>query len=218
MVEPRDPSHPPSDPYPAVVRARAARFGDETRPPRAQLVAVGLLGVVLLATGVFLWRRPHGLVGAGASDGSGSLALKVAPEDGGFRPGLDADQALKPVLLSEARVVACRDRGPKKTSPDDCDHLSGLEQALSQAIEQAASCVPQSDSGATIEYVADVSFSRHMLRISLPATARSIHDRKVVAACAAAVRDALPASSLDAMKHEHARYRIAITATYRRRG
>jgi hypothetical protein len=218
MVEPRDPSHPPSDPYPALARARAARFGDETRPPRAQLVAAGLLGVVLLATGVFLWRRPHGLVGGEAGEGSGSLAPKVAPEDAGFRPGIDAGYPTEAVLLSEARVVACHDRGPKKTSPDDCDHLSGLEQALSQAIEQAASCVPQSDSGATIEYVADVSFSRHMLRISLPRAARSIHDRKVVAACAAAVREALPASSLDAMNHDHARYRIAITATYRRRG
>jgi hypothetical protein len=218
MAEPRDPSHPPSDPYPALVRARAARFGDETRPPRAQLVAAGLLGVVLLATGVFLWRRPHGPVGGEAGDGSGPLAAKVAPEGPGFQPGTDAGNAPDSVSLSEARVVACHDRGPKKTSPDDCDHLSGLEQALSQAIEQAASCVPQSDSGATIEYVADVSFLRHMLRISLPRAARSIHDRKVVAACAAAVRDALPASSLDAMNHEHARYRIAITATYRRRG
>jgi hypothetical protein len=218
MVEPRDPSHPPSDPYPALVRARATRFGDETRPPRAQIVAAGLLGVVLLATGVFLWRRPHGLVAGESGDGAGPFPAKLAPEDAGFQPGFDAGHPPEPVLLSEARVVACHDRGPKKTSPDDCDHLSGLEQALSQAIQQAASCVPQSESGATIEYIAEVSFSRHMLRISLRRTARSIHDRKVVAACAAAVRDALPASSLDAMNHEHARYRIAITATYRRRG
>lgn len=218
MSEPRDPSHPPSDPYPALIQARAVRFGDETRAPRAQLMAAGLLGIVLLATGIFLWRRPHRLVGGEASDGADPVALKDPSENAGFQSVVDAGHPIEPVLLSEAHVVACHDRGPKKTLPDDCDRLSGLEQALSRAIKETASCVPQSVSSATIEYVADVSFSRHMLRISLPRAARSVHDRKVVEACAAAVREALPASSLDAVNHEHARYRIAITATYRSRG
>ena len=75
----------------------------------------------------------------------------------------------------------------------------------------------QSIPNATIEYLADVSFSRHTLHISLPRDSRSVHDRKVVAACAAAVRGALPASSLDPLSHEHARYQISITATYRSR-
>jgi hypothetical protein len=218
MAEPRDPSHPPSDPYPSLARARAAaRLGEDPRPARAQLTAVALLGVVLLASGLFLWRRPHAPAGGEPAEGPG-LSTGIALEDAGLQGNLDAGLGPDPVLLSEARTIACHDRGPKKTLPDECDRLTGLEQALSHAIEEAASCVPASVPSATIEYVADVSFSRHTLRVSLPRAARSIHDRKVVAACAAAVREALPASSLDALAHEHARYQISITATYRSRG
>jgi len=218
MAEPREPSHPPSDPYPSLARARAAaRFGDDSRPSRAQLVAVALLGVVLLASGLFLWRRSRAPAGGESAEGPG-LSAGITLEDAGLQGTLDAGRAPDPVLLSEARTVACHDRGPKKTLPDECDRLTGLEQALSHAIEEAASCVPESVPSATIEYVADVSFSRHTLRISLPRAARSIHDRKVVAACAAAVREGLPASALDALTHEHARYQISITATYRSRG
>jgi hypothetical protein len=218
MAEPREPSHPPSDPYPSLSRARAARFAQEQRPARTQLVAAAALGLVLLTTGLVLWRRPHGAAEGASSDAPEGSATGLAPEDAGLQAGLDAGRIPGPVLLSEARVVACHDRGPKKTLPDDCDRLVGLEQTLSRAIEQAASCVPQEVPSATIEYVADVSFPRHTLRISLPRAARSVHDLKVVGACAAAVREGVPASSLDGVGHEHARYRISITATYRSRG
>src|SRR5580658_7713571 len=211
MAEPPEPSHPPSDPYPTLMRARAARFGDAPRPVRAPLVAAALLGVVLFASGLFLWRRPHASPGGEPVEGPGLLATGSGSEDAGLQASLDAGRLADPVLLSDARIVACHDRGPKKTLPDDCDRLTGLEQALSRAIEQSASCVPQSVASATIEYVADVSFSRHTLRVSLPRAARSVRDRKVVAACAAAVREGLPASSLDAWSHEHARYQISIT-------
>jgi len=218
MAEPREPSHPPSDPYPSLGRARGGRFGDEPRAPRAQLVVGAVLGVVLLGVGLFLWRRPHSSVEGASGEAEGPLATRVlGPGDAGLQTVFDAGRLADPVLLSEARTVACHDRGPKKTQPDDCDRLVGLEQALSRAIEDAASCVPQSVPSATIEYVADVSFSRHTLHISLPPTARSVHERKLVAACAAAVREGLPASSLDSVAHEHARYRISITATYRGR-
>jgi hypothetical protein len=218
VAEPPEPSHPPSDPYPTLKRARTAPFAGASRPARPQLLAAALLGIVLLASGLFLWRRPHGTPGGEAGEGPAILATGLESEDAGLLVAVDAGRLADPVLLSEARIVACHDRGPKKTLPDDCDRLTGLEQALSRAIEQAASCVPQSVASATIEYVADVSFSRHTLRVSLPRAARSVHDRKVVAACAAAVRDGLPASSLDTLTHEHARYQISITATYRSRG
>jgi hypothetical protein len=217
MAEPRESSHPPSDPYPSVTRARAGRFANEQRPPRAQLVAGTLLGLVLVTSGLFLWRRPHGLAEGASGEAPESSATGIEREDAALRASPDAGLLPGPVLLSEARVVACHDRGPKKTLPDDCDRLVGLEQALSRAIEQAASCVPQSVPSATIEYVADVSFSRHTLRISLPRAARSVHDRRVVGACAAAVSEGVPASSLDGVGHEHSRYRISITATYRAR-
>jgi hypothetical protein len=218
MAEPRDPSHPPSNPYPSLARARAGRFRDDQRPARLYLASAGLLGVALLASGLFLWRRSPGSATSASLESPGAPAVVSGPGgDGGAQQSPDADDSRALVVLSQPRVVACHDRGPKKTLPDDCDRLDALEQALSRAIESAAACVPQSIPNATIEYLADVSFSRHTLHISLPRDSRSVHDRKVVAACAAAVRGALPASSLDPLSHEHARYQISITATYRSR-
>jgi hypothetical protein len=172
----------------------------------------------LLASGVFLWRRPHGLSRSSSGDVPERQGGDLAPEDAGLQVTVDAGGLWGPVQLSDARVVGCHDRGTRKTLPDDCDRLVGIEQALSRAIERAASCVPQSLPSATIEYVADVSFSRHTLRISLPRAARSVRDRKVISACATAVREGVPASTLDGVGHEHARYQISITATYRSPG
>ena len=218
MAEPHPPSHPPSDPYSTPNRPGGPGYVGRQRPARTQLAVATCLGLALLASGLFLWRRPRGSTdgpsGAAAEPSSGS-AMGGRFGDAGAENKVDASRVQSNVLLSEARVVGCHDRGPKKTPPDECDRLVPIERALSRAIEQAATCVPQSLPSATIEYVADVSFSRHTLRISLPKDARSVRDRKVVGACAAAVRDGVTVSALDGVGHEHARYRISITATYR---
>jgi hypothetical protein len=52
----------------------------------------------------------------------------------------------------------------------------------------------------------------------LPKAGRSVRDRKVVTACAAAVRDGMRSLALDGIDHRHARYSIAITAAYRGKG
>jgi hypothetical protein len=90
-----------------------------------------------------------------------------------------------------------------------------VELALEHAISQTASCSSTSTAGGTIEYVADVSFLRRKVKISLPRSGRSLRDRKVVGACAIAVREAMDAVPLDGADHEHSRYKISVTATYR---
>ena len=121
---------------------------------------------------------------------------------------VDAGPAAR-VHLSDARVLACMDRGPKKTAPDQCDRLKPVEDALSRAVEQTSSCVPTSGPTGTIEYVADVSFTRHKVRILLPNAGRSVTDRKVVSACAAAGAGAPSrASPSTAWTTPHARYKI----------
>ena len=62
--------------------------------------------------------------------------------------------------------------------------------------------------------MADVSFLRRKVRITLPRGGRSLRERKVVGACATAVREAMDAVPLDGADHEHARYQISVTATY----
>lgn len=208
------PSRPPSDPRPARARSSGDGFPAEDRPPRAQLVGAAALGLVLVASGVYLWRRPHNPPDASAGDAVPS-ASALAVDDARAPAALLDAGGPSPVTLTEARVLACHDKGSHKTPAEQCDHVTAVEQALAQAIAQTASCSASSAIGGTIEYVADVSFSRRRVKISLPRAGRSLHDRKVVGACGLAVREAMDAVPLDAADHEHARYKISVTATYR---
>jgi hypothetical protein len=220
MSDRREPSHPPSEPHSALARASGI-LNAEDRPVRLQLIGALLLGLVLVASGLYLWRRPRSSDAATSDPASASASaptLAALGGDAGFEAivggGVDAGSA-GPVSVSDARVLACQDRGSKKTAPDACDHLAPIEQALSSAIHQASSCVPGAAGGGTIEYVADVSFSRHKVNVSLPRAGRSVHDRKAIKACSAAVRGALQGVALDGVDHQHSRYKIAVTATYR---
>jgi hypothetical protein len=171
-----------------------------------------VVGAALVACGIYLWRRPHGAVDARAVAPSTSA---LAVED-----ALRAPEALldaggpKGVTLSEARILECHDKGSRKTPAEQCDHVVTVEQALVHAISETASCSASSAAGGTIEYVADVSFLRRKVKISLPRSGRSLHDRRVVEACAVAVREAMDAVPLESADHEHSRYKISVTATY----
>jgi hypothetical protein len=190
-----------------------AREGE--RPARAQLAGAIVLGVALVGSGLYLWRRPSTSSANAASD-----TATTAPSTSGSREGAAAIFSApeagppSPVRLSPARILACQDRGPKRTPADQCDHLAPVEETLSRAIEQSAACVPPAAAGATIEYVADVSFSRRKVRVAMPRAGRSLDDRKALGACASAVRGAMQGVMLDSITHDHARYKIAVTATY----
>jgi hypothetical protein len=216
MSQGREPSHPPSDPqhpHTGATRGRGA-FAAEDRPVRIQLVAALILGLLLVASGLYLWRRPH-------ATGDGTATESTAPdaevEDAGTVVVV-VDAAPAPVSISEARILGCHDRGAKVTPAEECDRLAPVEQALTHAIEQSAACFPPTGDGATIEYVADVSFSRHKVRVTTPRTGRSEHDRKVVSGCGTAIREAMHALELEGIEHHHARYEIAVTASYRGHG
>jgi len=217
MPEPRESPHPPSDPHPALARltrGSGAAFPADDPPARAQLAGALLLGVVLVGAGLYLWRRPHAPADAAAAEAPAASASAGAVEGTAIVSAVADAGAPGPVRLSDVRILACQDRGPKRTPADQCDHVAPLEQALSRAIEQAATCVPPAEAGSTIEYVADVSFSRHKVHVAVPRSGRSLDDRKALRACASAVRGAMQGVTLDSVTHDHARYKIAVTATY----
>jgi hypothetical protein len=204
---------PPSDPRPTRARSSGDGFPTADPPPRAQLIGAVVVGVALVASGVYLWRRPHGAVDPRAAAAPSASALAV--EDARAPEALLDAGGSGAVTLSEARVLACHDKGTRKTPAEQCDHVATVEQALEHAISQTASCSSSSNAGGTIEYVADVSFLRRKVKISLPRSGRSLRDRRVVEACAVAVREAMDAVPLDSADHEHSRYKISVTATYR---
>lgn len=173
-----------------------------------------VVGVLLIGGGVFVWRRPH-TGGDSASSDLSPMAAASAASASGVGDGGVADLDAGPVALTEIHMLGCHDRGSRMTPPDQCDRLPAVEAALSNAIEQSASCVSSAASGGTIEYVASVSFRQHKVGVALPRSGRSFHDARTVDACAASVRAAMHGVSLDSVSHEHASYRLSVVATYR---
>jgi hypothetical protein len=216
---PSHPSHPPSDPQPSILRPAgdlAASASD--RPVRVQLFVALLLGLVLVATGLYLWRRPRSTPDTSSEEEARALATAALLADAGTTASssgvADAGAAASSVTTSEPQTIACQDRGPKHTPAEQCDHLAPVEQALTKAIEQTASCVPPSAGGGTIQYLADVSFLHKRISVKVPKTGHSMRNAKALVACGSAVKQALDAVSVDSLQHTHARYKIAVTATY----
>ena len=178
------------------------------RPARLQMIVALLLGLVLVAIPLYLWRRPRAesIAASGSADAGTDPAAASPPAT---TPADDAKPA-----LGEAKSVLCQDPGPKKTSPEQCDHVAEVEKAFAKAIEESASCVPKDAGGGTIQYVADVSFKKKALNVTVPKEGRTFKNAKVVAACHVAVKSKLQSLSLDPITHTHARYKIAITASY----
>jgi hypothetical protein len=111
-------------------------------------------------------------------------------------------------------VLQCQDAGAKKTAPEQCDHLPEFEKAFAKAIEESTSCLPKDAGGGTVQYVADVSFKKKTIAVSAPKEGRTLKNAKVAATCATVVKGRLSVVALDSMTHQHARYKVSITATY----
>lgn len=199
-------SVPPSEPRPSRTSFSSLDAAAD-RPARLQMVVALMLGLVLVAIPLYLWRRPRA-----ESIAVARASADAGPLSGAFEPGGEGEPASS-ITLSDPRVLACQDPGPKKTPPSKCDHLVEVETALAKAIDDSLSCVP-SDTSGTIQYVADVSFKRKTIGVLVPRDGRTIKSSKVASACASAVKSKLHSVPLERMAHEHARYKISITATY----
>ncbi len=174
---------------------------------RAQMIALGVLGFVLVAVPLYLWRRPRAVpVDANPTPANDLAAIADA--------GSESAPPTNAVRLSDPTILECHDRGPKHTAPEQCGHLPGFEKAFAKAIVDAASCVPPTAGGGNLVYVADVSYGRAKSRsilLTLPKDGRTVKGR--AAQCESAVEHALKVLELDT-DHAHQRYKIQITATY----
>lgn len=199
-------SVPPSDP-----RSSRASFeaidAQLDRPARLQMIVALVLGLLLVAIPLYLWRRPH----------TEALTVPLEALDAGLlptvvgTPDVPDDERL---ALSEPKTLSCHNPGPNKTPREQCDRVAPLEEAFAQAIEGSASCVPAGAGGETIIFVADVNFQRKTITVSTPREGRTLKSPRIAAACQRAVRAKLAALPLETMEHEHVRYRLSITATY----
>lgn len=203
---------PPSEPRPRASRPGMDADPDESlRPARAQMIALLVLGFVLVAVPLYLWRRPRTV-----PESDPALTAVPVEEDAQASTSSDAStsaQQIAGLKLGDPQVLECHDPGSKKTPPEQCDHLPELEKAFAQAIAGASGCVPRA-AGGTVVYVADVSYARkkHPISLTAPAEGRTVKPT-VASGCASAVGQTLSNAALDA-QHAHQRYKVRVVATY----
>lgn len=176
------------------------------RPARLQMAVALLLLVVLIAVPLYMWRRPRAEAIPVSSGGEAALppvtsTASAAPPD-------------EKVVLGDAKIISCHDPGPRKTAPEQCDHPTELEKSFAKAIEDSATCVPHDAGGGTLIYLADVAFKKRLVAVTTLKEGRTLKSPRVAGACEKVVKSRLSMLAFDAIKHEHARYRISITATY----
>lgn len=207
--------------------SRATLGGTETRTSRAsfdaldaslapaafaarlQMIVALILGLVLVAIPLYLWRRPR-TESITASIGAADAGALPAVTAGGPAPGASDDK----LVLGEPKVVSCHDTGPKKTPPGQCDHIAEVEKPFAKAIDESASCVPKDAGGGSVIWVADVTFKKKTVLIMAAKEGSTMKNKKVIAGCEKAIKAKLAPLAYDAAKHEHARYFLSITATY----
>lgn len=200
-------SVPPSEPRGASRASFDALDAQVDRPARLQMIVALILGLVLVAIPLYLWRRPR----------AESITVNNGGADGGALPAVTAASTAgndEKIVIGEAKILSCHDPGPKKTAPEQCDHVADMEKAFAKAIEENATCVPKDAGGGTIIYVADVGFKKKTVSVSTPKEGRTLKSSKVAGTCEKLVKAKLSALSYDSIKHEHARYRVSITAIY----
>ncbi|GAC1525747.1 MAG: hypothetical protein NVS3B10_24480 [Polyangiales bacterium] len=203
-------SVPPSEPRGASRGSFSQLDLSADRPARLQMIVALVLGLVLVAIPLYLWRRPRAESIAATGSANAGIDPNAAAAEATTSPPPDDG---KPTI-GEPKSILCQDPGPKKTAPEQCDHLADVEKAFAKAIEETSGCVPKDAGGGTIQFVADVSFKRRAVTVATPKEGRTMKNGKIVSACQSAVKSKLQALSLEAIQHAHARYKIAITVGY----
>lgn len=196
-------SVPPSEPRGSRTSFSQIDLSTAERPARVQMIVALVLGLVLVAIPLYLWRRPR----------ADTIPLSTTPSAAAATVEPPAAPAPEKPQISETKVILCQDPGPKKTAADQCDHVTDLEKTIVKAIEEAGACA-KGEGGGAIGYVADVSFKRKSIAISTSKEKTTMKSAKAVSACQSAVKGKLGSVAFDSITHSHARYKIGITATY----
>ena len=200
-------STPPSQPSPY----RQLGSGGQ-QPVRVQMIIGLVVGLVLVAVPLYLWRRPQM-----ATDATQEVPVSDSafPMDGGvlqpYVPLMDASVAPK-VKLSSFEIIRCQDPGPGKTPPSRCDKIDYFEDALEKAIQENVLCAPSTKTGATISIVMDYSFRRKTLKIYRGKSSTLPKSRtNELFRC---IKKAMPTPDWGSIQHQHSRYVVNVKATY----
>jgi hypothetical protein len=187
--------------------------GGGDRPLRAQLVVALVVGLVLLAVPLYLWRRPSGTENAPKDGGSDAKLSPLAVDAAALAAQADGGTELERVKLGTFQRVKCS-AGPGASGQEGnlCDQLSIFEQALTKAIKESVDCAPKTKKEGSINYVLNVDFGRKKLHVFPGASGswRGPQARKA----AKCVLSNLTAPPWDTIVHQYRFYQIAVLATY----
>jgi hypothetical protein len=174
---------------------------------------IGLVvGLVLVAVPLYLWRRPE-QVSAESQDpmpADGGTAMPMGTSEP-YVPLVDASVTPN-VKLGPFEILRCQDPGPGKTPPSRCDSIAFFEEGLAKAIQENTLCAPKTKTGATISYVLDFSFRRKKWKVYRGKSSTLPKSRtKELFRC---VKKAMPSPDWGSIPHQHSRYVVNVKATY----
>jgi hypothetical protein len=196
---------PPSQPSPY----RQLGSGGQ-QPVRIQLILGLVVGLVLVAVPLYLWRRPDPSAAPPASASTGAPVLL----DGAvpYVPLVDAPALGPTVKLAPFKTIRCTDPGPGKTPPERCDHVTFFEDALARAVRENVLCAPSTKTGASVSFVLQIDFRRKEARLLRgKSTDLPKNQSNELFRC---VEKAMPTPEWSSIPHQHARYVVSLLATY----
>lgn len=173
-----------------------------------------VVGLVLVAVPLYLWRRPEQapLPTAASATSSAATAAPSSSVAVPYVPTAAPAVAEPKVKLEPFRTVRCSDPGPAKTPPERCDHLTFFEDTLARAVKENVSCAPSTTTGAQVSFVLDIDFRKKLRKLNRgKSTTLSKDQSKELFTC---VEKALPTPDWDSVPHQHARYVVSLTASY----
>ncbi len=173
-----------------------------------------VIGLVLLAVPLYLWRRPSGkenaAVDAGAHHDAGADG---APSSHAQVTGLDAGAVDDGVKLAPVQRVRCSaSQRAKGQTGNLCDHLPFFESALEKAIHSTKGCAPRTGKAGTLNYVLTIDFQHR--RVSAFPGASGRWKGPQARRAAKCVLRSLPAPPWNTIRHQYRYYQIAVMATY----
>lgn len=213
MPVPTRPSFPSAPSEPNLRRLGVGGpGGNGDRPLRAQLVVASVVGLILLAVPLYLWRRPGGNSAAGTQTASGAAVDGGLAAASSSKPKVQAPVTPAVKLDAVQRVRCAASPNVKGQEGVLCDSLPAFEKALADAIRKTTGCAPKTGEAGTLNYVMQIDFRRKWLNVFPGASGqwKGPQARRAVKC----VERALPRPEWDKIIHQYSYYMIAIMASY----
>lgn len=217
MVRPPEHSVPPSQPTPLRHLGAGGPGHGGDRPMRVQIIVALVVGLILVAVPLYLWRRPK----ADASNPAGSVSPSAIvsasrpppdPSKSLLAAALDGGVETEKIKLGRVWIDSCYRAGVGKTPAEQCDRQPFFEEALVKAVLDNTACAPKLNKGGSISYAMKIDYRRK--RVTLFAGKSGSVRRSTARPAVECVEQAIPKPTWEALPHQHTRYVIAVLATY----